>query len=310
MLESFPFQRAIAAKYLLKLGNGLGWNLATAAGVESEVDELARVMGLSPCTENGYPKLIFIRGATAQNTAQRGRSRFTEDLEKELQNFGWNGHDLSLLKLWSHPEVKDLVCEMPGEENDYLLSLQSLRLSLYPIYRAAQNSGGLPLHGALVETGGKGVLLAGPRETGKSTCCRRLPKPWHPLCDEESLVIRKDDNKYLAHPFPTWSEYLEVQSRRTWDSQRHIPLVALFFLDQAHKDEAIPLGHGEASVLIYQSAMQVLYRYWKNFDQEVLRAKKREIFENSCTLGKSIPVFKLRLSLEGRFWEKIETVLP
>lgn len=310
MLESFPFQKAIVAEYHLQLGNGLGWHLAATGGVESEVDELARIMGLSSCAANEYPRMIFIRGESVKKGSEWRRLRCARNLERDLAYLGWNAHDLLLLKLWSHPEVKDLFCEMPYEGNNYLLNLSSMRLSLYPIYQAAQNSGGLPLHGALVERDGLGVLLAGPRETGKSTCCRRLPKPWNPICDEEILLITEDQENYLAHPFPTWSEYLEVRSNRTWDIQRHIPPYAIFFLDQANRDEVIPLGHGEASVLIYQSAMQVLYRYWKNFDQEVLRTKKRELFDNSCRLSQSIPVFNLRLSLQGRFWEKIEAVLP
>jgi len=189
MVESFPFDKAIAAKYLLQLGNGLGWHLAATAGVESEVDELARIMGLSPCTGNGYPRLIFIRRASAKKKFEGRRLRCASYVDLDLRYLGWKAHDLSLLKLWSHSEVKDLVCEMPHGENNYLVDLSSMRLSLYAIYQTAQDSGGLPLHGALVERDGKGVLLAGPREAGKSTCCRRLPTPWNPLCDEEILVI-------------------------------------------------------------------------------------------------------------------------
>ena len=97
---------------------------------------------------------------------------------------------------------------------------------------------------------------------------------------------------------------------KTWDIQGHTPLCAAFFLEQAIRDEAIPLGHGEAAVMIYQSAMQVMYRYWKGLDQRMLSTKKRNLFENSCKLSESVPAFKLRVSLHGRFWEKIETVLP
>jgi SynChlorMet cassette protein ScmC len=310
MVESFPFQKAIAAKYLLQLGNGLGWHLTATAGVKSEVEELARIMGLSCCTANGYPRLIFIRGATAKKTAERRRCRLSENLERDLYDVGWNAHDLDLLKLWSHHEVEDLVCEMRNEEDNYLLSLSSMRLALYPIYQAAQDSGGFPLHGALVERDGKGVLLAGPRETGKTTCCRRIPKPWHALCDEETLIVRNDQKEYLAHPFPTWSEYLEERSKRAWNTQLHIPLCVIFFLQQANRDEVIHLGPGEAAVLVYQSAVQMMYRYWKDLDHKVLRTKKKRLFENACQLSESVPAFRLHVSVNGRFWEKIEAVLP
>jgi SynChlorMet cassette protein ScmC len=273
------------------------------------VEELARIMGLSSCAPNGYPKLIFIRGPSGKRASEKRICRFGENVERDLRHRGWHAHDLALLKLWSHDEVEDIVCELLHEEGNYLLSLSSMRLSLYPLYQATQDSGGLTLHGALVERNGKGVLLAGPRDTGKSTCCRRILKPWRPLCDEETLIVRNGQEKYLAHPFPTWSEYLEERSKKTWNIQRHLPLCAIFFLEQANRVEVIPLGHGEAAVLIYQSAIQMMYRYWKDLDHEVLRTKKKRLFENACELSESIPAFRLHVSVNGRFWEKMESIL-
>jgi SynChlorMet cassette protein ScmC len=184
-----------------------------------------------------------------------------------------------------------------------------MRFSLYPIYQQVQDSGGLPLHAGLVEHNGKGVLLAGPKNAGKSTCCRRLPKPWYPLCDEETLIVKVNQERYLAHPFPTWSEYLAKRSEQTWNVHSHVPISSIFFLEQAGFDEAIPLGQGEASVFINQLATQVCCRYWNNLGHEDLRTRKTKLFENVTELAEAVPAFRLRVSLKGRFWEEMEKVL-
>jgi SynChlorMet cassette protein ScmC len=184
-----------------------------------------------------------------------------------------------------------------------------MRLSLYPIYERALNSGGLPFHAGVVERDGKGVLLAAPKNIGKSTCCRRIPRPWNALCDEETLIVQDAQRQYLAHPFPTWSDYLTRGSNRTWNVQRYIPLAAIFFLEQAEADKVIPLGQGEAAALMNQSAMQVCVRNWMNLDGEKMRAFRKKLFDNACELTWAIPIFKLRVSLTGRFWEEMEKVL-
>jgi SynChlorMet cassette protein ScmC len=184
-----------------------------------------------------------------------------------------------------------------------------MRFSLYPIYQQVQDSGGLPLHAGLVEHNGKGVLLAGPKNAGKSTCCGRLPKPWYPLCDEETLIVKVNQERYLAHPFPTWSEYLAKRSEQTWNVHSHVPISSIFFLEQAGFDEAIPLGQGEASVFINQLATQVCCRYWNNLGHEDLRTRKTKLFENVTELAEAVPAFRLRVSLKGRFWEEMEKVL-
>jgi len=198
---------------------------------------------------------------------------------------------------------------MRHEEGDYEQSILSMRFSLFPIYQQTQVLGGLSLHAGLVGRDGKGVLLAGHKNIGKSTCCRRIPKPWHSLCDEETLIVRNEHKQYLAHPLPTWSDYLAKRSEPEWNIHSHLPISAIFLLEQANTDEVIPLGQGEAAVLINQLAMQVCCRYWNNLDYEDLRIRKAKLFENVAGLAKKIPAFSLRVSLGGRFWEEMEKVL-
>ena len=235
MIQNYLVKTAVSGGYLLLLGNGQGWQLIPNPEVMFEVGELGRIMGLRPCEPNGYPKLIFTRRGNAKTEDEEARWRFDEGIELDLRRLGWKAHDLRFLRFWSHADVPDLICEMRHEEGDYQRRILSMRFSLYPIYQQVEESGGLPLHAGLVEHNGKGVLLAGPKSTGKSTCCRRLPRSWYPLCDEETLIIRVDQKQYLAHPLPTWSDYLFKRSEQTWSVHNHVPISSIFFLEQAWK---------------------------------------------------------------------------
>lgn len=295
--------------YRMQLGNDQKWHIQATEGVKSWLEKLADIMELKRWEQNGLPRLILTCREPGEESCREPISLLNSETTVALPPNGWKCQNLVWLQLWSHRAVPDIICEMgpqKGKEQDIL----RMRLSLQPIYQRTQDSGGFPFHAALVERDGKGVLLAAPRNTGKSTCCRRLPAPWHTLCDEESLIVRNVQQQYLAHPFPTWSDYLTGRSERTWNTQHHLPLSAIFFLEQADADEVIPVGEGEAAASMCQSAMQVCYRYWSDLDRKGSRTLKKGLFKNACELARVIPAFKLRVSLEGRFWEKIESVLP
>jgi SynChlorMet cassette protein ScmC len=205
--------------------------------------------------------------------------------------------------------VEDVICEFRHQKGAYEQSILSMRLSLLPIYQTAEQLGGLPLHSALVKHNDMGVMLAAPKKTGKSTCCNRFPSPWQVLCDEETLIVRDDRKQFMAHPFPTWSYYAAGDDKRTWDTQQHIPVAGIFFLEKSEKDQVAPIGQGEAAAFINQTATQVCHRFWNNLSNDEVKARKKRLFQNACELAQAIPTFKLRVSLEGRFWEQIEKVI-
>jgi len=178
-----------------------------------------------------------------------------------------------------------------------------------PFNNRASDEGGLPFHAALIEKKGAGVLLAASGHTGKSTCSRRLAANWTPLCDDEALVISDKEKRFRVHPFPTWSDYMDRGSDNTWDIQHSVPLCGIFFLEQSDTDEAIALGQGEAAALVNESVTQVCEKYWRTGNREFQRNSRRQVFNNACALAENIPAFKLRVSLNGRFWEKIEQAL-
>ncbi len=295
-------------RYLLRLADGQGWEIVAAQGVEPWVEKLASIMRLSTCAPNGCPKLVFMRKSLNRDWWRDPVSRLTQSVAGDLPEKGWIAQDLRSLQLWVHENAPDVICEM-GDEQDHDLEIVRMWLALSPIYDRTLQSGGLPLHAALVERNGTGILLAAPGGTGKSTCCRRIPPPWNALCDDLTLMVVDPYRQYRVHPFPTWSNYLWKLLEGTWDVQQHLPLSALFFLEQGTDDEVIPVGRGQASVLITESATQVYQASLRNLVNEEERTIKEKIFENACALAGTMPAFRLRVSLEGRFWEEMEKVL-
>ena len=310
MIQSHTVKDDITGEYLLRLGNGQGWLLTSTRGVKSEVGRLARLMGLEPCALEEYPKLIFIRGGQGKRPNEETITRRFDKTGSNLCCVSWKAYDLRVCRVWYHHDTPDLICEMRHDEDVYEEKILSMRLSLYPIYQQVLERGGLPLHAGLAEHRGKGVLLAAPRNTGKSTSCRRLPPSWLSLCDEEALIVRHAERRYLVHPLPTWSDYFEKRSNRTWKVNNHLPLTSIFLLEKSTLDEVIPLGQGEATAFVNQLALQMCYRYWADLGPTEMRSRRTQLLENICELARAVPAFKLRVSLDGRFWEKIETVLP
>ena len=308
-IQNCPSRAAVSDGYLLVLGNGQGWQLIANPEVMSEVGELGRIMGLRPWEPNEYPKLIFAQRRDLKTESKEKTWWFDENIELDLERRGWKAYDLRFVRFWSHEDQPDLICEMRHGDKDHQRRIMSMRFSLYPIYQHVEESGGLPLHAGLVEYNGKGVLLAGPKSTGKSTCCGRLTRPWYPLCDEETIIVKVDQKHYIAHPFPTWSDYLASLSELTWNVHSYFSISSIFFLEQAASDRVIPLGQGESAVFINQLAKQVCCRYWNNLDNEDLLSRKTKLFENATALAQAVPAFKLQVSLEGRFWEQMERVL-
>jgi SynChlorMet cassette protein ScmC len=293
--------------YRMQLGDGRGWQMSAGAGLRSWTEKLATIMELRACKSSEYPKLIFIRKKSQNGQMGEPPRQGEDNFAERLPKTGWRVQEIYNVRFWFRPDLTDIICELGSDNKD--LDLVMMRHSLYPIYQGVLDSGGLPFHAGLIEREGKGVLLAAPRNTGKSTCCQRIPEPWQALCDEETLIVRNGQKRYLAHPFPTWSNKFTKNSEQTWNVEEHVSLEAVFFLEQAAIDAAIPLGQGEGAVSIYQSAMQVFYRYWHDLDPSELRVRNKDLFANSCKLAKTVPTFKLRVSLKGRFWEEIEKVL-
>ena len=91
--------------------------------------------------------------------------------------------------------------------------------------------------------------------------------------------------------------------------QYAVPLKGVFFLANADQDQTKPVGVGQAVCLLAESAEQLWWNMSSRLTETELRAQRLQRFQNVCALAKSVPCCLLRISLTGRFWEKIEEAL-
>ena len=275
----------------------------------SWVDKLAAIMELEETGLDGSPKLIF----TTRETGDHGAGRFSGCLGARLSHgggrkAGWSVSHPDAFRVWCADYIPDVLCEVTNHRGDEFKIL-NMWYALLPIYQRSTCKGGLPFHAGLIRLNGQGFLLAGPGAAGKSTCCERVPAHWRPLCDDETLVVLDSHKQYRAHPFPTWSDYFCRHSEKTWHVEYSLPLSGVFFLEQSRVDEAVPVGRGEAAALMTESASQVYEKFWRKMPRQDRRKYRQELFNNACAMANEIPAYRLHVSLEGRFWEKMEQVL-
>lgn len=291
--------------YGLSLSGGSSWWITGDKDNVRWINKLAVVMELDECASNGSSKLIFSKIGDTSDARGRVIGLVSLELHPSASGAGWVCYDHKTIRIWYHNSITDVICEVKNNEGDDT-EYMNMWYALQPIYQRSICGGGLPLHAGLVEIEGRGVLLAAPGGTGKSTCCCRLPDYWKPLCDDEALVVLDKQKKYRAHPFPTWSDYLWKRAEKTWNVQYSVPLCGVFFLEQSETDEVVPVGEGQATVLINESAAQVCQKFWRGRDKEDQRKFRKRIFNNACEMAKTIPAFRLRVSLHGKFWEEME----
>jgi len=292
--------------YHFSLAAGHEWKLMASAGESPLLDKVASIMRLGNGNGDNCPRLIM---SGEYDKAKDGPvGRLDIHMRAGLPRTGWREIDYSTMRIWVHHKVEDVIyekCSSAGATPEP----NKVCFYFFPIYRKVLDAGGMPVHAALVEWEGKGILLAAPGDSGKSTCCRRLPLPWRVLGDEEALVIRDQDGSYLAHPFPTWSDIYERGLKKSWDVQRSVPLSAIFFLEKSEEVEVAKIGRGHAAMQLNRLAREKVTRSWWCDDVEEVIRLTCKLFDNSCDLVREIPSYVLRTNLTGRFWEKIEEVL-
>ena len=92
--------------------------------------------------------------------------------------------------------------------------------------------------------------------------------------------------------------------------QYAVPLHAVFYLAQGVEEQVEPLGAGQATVRLVQSAEHAAYySLIPESSIEKIRALRQQSFDLLCALARAVPAFVLHLSLTGAFWVEIERAL-
>ena len=241
------------------------------------VSELGRVMRLLPGAA----------GRELYAVGSRDRCHDPQKLSQDDAAVCW----LSPLRDWSLQIIQ-------MEKTAKLLALESLP------------RGGLLLHCALAEYKGAGYVMAGTSGVGKSTASNRLPPPHRSLCDDRTLVVRDRTGRYWAHPWPTWSLLHDGKPDCSWPVESAVPLQGMFFLGQSASVRLQPTGRTQATALIMESAFDLAWAMARLSEAGESVRLWEDHLAAAKALAAAVPVFMLETSIQGRFWEKIEEVLP
>ncbi|MCM8775527.1 MAG: SynChlorMet cassette protein ScmC [Candidatus Omnitrophica bacterium] len=295
------------ASYRFFLDSNHVWSFLATPDTEPWLRKFASIFRLKKNARKCAGSIVFSRKISIHQGCLIEPAVYPKLLGWNLPKTGWNEENFKTLQFFTHPKTK-IVLVTIGKPLGKIMDLIRMGQALYPVYEKILVSGGLPVHSALLEKEGKGVILVASGATGKSTCARRVPPPWRALADDETVLI-KNGRHFDAHPFPTWSEHLWKRSQKNWDASKKVRLAGIFFLKQAVRDKAEPVGRGQAAAFLTQSACQSMNRILMRLDKRKKRRLQQKIFENACRTASSAPAFILHVSLTGRFWEEIENVL-
>lgn len=292
-------------KYSLELADGTVWELSGDQKVIGWLDELVHIMGLKRVPKKPTHKICF-RGVKALGSPEPKPPFMDQPRENRWKPFTNGG----IHRVWRHEHLFEIHVELQEafldhDEIRYINMWSALR----ELHRHALWHGGTPVHATLAALEGKGVLIAGAGGTGKSTCNLRLPDYWERLCDDQALILDVGNGNFRLHPLPTWSDHLWRESKKQWHVERSVPLQAVFFLEQAPRDEALPLNDPSEAVLKYlEAAKQVWQPVWSKVKQEEKRVQSAQLFDNVTRMARVVPAYRLRATLAGEFWKEMEKV--
>lgn len=295
-------------EYVLRLADGASWGFSGIGETGAWVEEFASALGISGDPGHLQSRITFAEipcgsGEPVHASRKIDPGRYPFISSKKSEVFGYPGYIPG-----NRPDVREIILWL-GPAKDLRAKAEQMRRSLLPVYRRAVLSGGLPFHAALLERGGKGVLLAGPSGAGKSTCCRRVPGHWRALADDLALGVSLGEGGLRVHPLPTWSAFEKGQENNFCEAGRSVSLEALFFLQQGETDERFPLAESQAAIGMAASAVEVFKSASIAYPSYEHPEARKSIYLNAAALSHRIPSYILRASLTGRFWEKIDAVL-
>jgi SynChlorMet cassette protein ScmC len=289
--------------YSVRLSSGRCWQLQGSGATAGWIERFASHLGVGPGEEFHSSTITVVN----PSDGKRREAGFPAGSEGPSLAQGWRRQWLPGLDLYRREGSHRVVCMLRDAASPDC-EVEQMRYALYPILEGAVRDGGLPLHAALIERDGRGILIAAASGVGKSTCCRRFPFSWRVLADDMCLVVPAADGDWRAHPLPTWSAI--KAGATTWSCRinESVPVSALFFLVRSEADGVKPLGQGSSALGIADGAAVCFSYLDRYFGAKADRLLRKRIFENAAALAGTLPAYTLRASLTGLFWEEIEKI--
>ena len=300
-------ETCLSCSYNFSLADGSIWSLNATDKASAWLHEFAGIMGLESGLDNATHRIYFtgIKDLNSPDPPRMIR-------EVHADPNGWQQFkNAGIYRLWRHEKLREVHMELKVEFLEHgEIKFINMWWALREVFQHVLAAGGTPMHAALAEIHGKGVLIAGPGDTGKSTCCHRLPDYWHGLCDDQVLVVLNKNSGYRVHPLPTWSDHFGKELIKSWKVERAVPLSAIFFLEQSDRDEAMALKKQDQAILmVFEAAKEVWKSVWERVEVTEKIEQSSALFHNAAKMAGVIPAYRLRVTLHGEFWKEMERVL-
>jgi SynChlorMet cassette protein ScmC len=287
----------------LSLANGSSVGLAAGDKLASVfISHLVNIMQLGSVADPKFNILLRIEGQKPYGTYEI--DGITEE-SKKTENMLW---DSGYWKFFGAGKEESAICILSSDFIDKPFFMQ-LKYIFSIIGYVAMGGGGLIVHGGLAEKDNKGIVFSGKSGAGKTTAINRLPDPWKPLSDDNTLIIRDDNGAYWAYPLPTRSRFKEQGLGGTWNVQHCVPLKGIFFLAQDSNDRLRPLDINDAIYLINRCASGAMMPIFEIAAPERKKRAVMQILDNSIAMARAIPAYIFELSLTGSFWNDVEREL-
>ena len=277
---------------ILSLANGQNYKFISGKSGEGFLEEFSRIMQLQDRRIFPISRVLLFRNADIEGIIRKYHPA----------KFGWKSVDNGFVKFFFHHTLPDIFCDIGIiQEEEYF----KMKHFLWCVFMRSIKAGGLPFHSGLVKRENKGILFVGSSGAGKSTTCRR--SPWEVLCDDTALVVKSDD--YRVHPFPSWGDYIKRRKKSEFNTSYNVPLQAIFLIEKSEEEKIIKLKARDAALKLFKNSMERLYLSFKALEKEEKNKFNAKLFNNIWNLLQKVPVYALKISLQGEFWKKIEEVI-
>jgi hypothetical protein len=288
--------------YYMPLADGTCWSLrARHPETTTFVERYARVCSLKAAAPQGTGRMLRCYVDTIESL---------EVFRDQKPHFIETGraHYFRILISPNFDESR-IFFNMPEYQRPIMQELALGNIGVAFQFQVAGPGQRAPCHCALVELNGRGALICGKGDSGKTTCATRIPRPHRALADDYVLLF-KQNGRLIAQSMPTWSNLQNGNPDYVADCSQVTEVEAIFFIKQSSYDRVESLGGAEAAARMNACLQDLLFtRTLSNMPGGMRTKIRQHIFELSHQLLQEKPIYTLHATLQGDFWTPMARIM-